>query len=140
MIMKKLITVMILLFSVTLFAQERGERRSEMTNEEMATLHAKRLAMQLDLNEEQEAKLKELYTKQFEDRRELMQERREEREEMRKEMAKERSKMREEHMEISEQHKAQMKEILTAEQFAKWEELQEKRRKGRKMHMKNRRN
>ena len=69
---------MILLFSITVFAQERGERRSEMTNEEMATLHAKRLAMQLDLNEEQEARLKELYTKQIGERREIMQERREE--------------------------------------------------------------
>lgn len=138
--MKNLITLMILISSITSFAQEKGERRSEMSDVEMASLHAKRLTMQLDLNEEQEAKLKELYTEQIKDRRELMQERREEREEIRKEMTKERSKMREEQMEISEKHKARMKEILTAEQFTKWEQLQEKRRKGRKIHMQKKRN
>ncbi|MDX1543375.1 MAG: DUF4890 domain-containing protein [Christiangramia sp.] len=138
--MKNLITLMILFFSITCFAQERGERRSEMTDEEMAILGAKRLAMQLDLNEEQEAKLKELYTKRIGEQRELMQERREEREEIRREVKKEREKIREEHQEISEEYKAELKKILTEEQYTKWEQLQEKRRKGRKMHVQKRRN
>ncbi|WP_165499062.1 DUF4890 domain-containing protein [Gramella sp. KN1008] len=138
--MKNLITLILLLFSVVTFAQERGERRSEMSDEEMAILGAKRLAMQLDLNEEQEAQLKELYTKRIGEQRELMQERREEREEIRKELQKERAKIREEHQEMSEEYKAELKKILTEEQYTKWEQLQEKRRKGRKMHMQKRRN
>lgn len=119
--MKKIISLIILLFSLTLFAQEDPGKVDEMSNEEMATLHAKRLAMQLDLNAEQEGKLKVLFSKRIEAKHKLMEQQKEERNEMRKDR-----------MEMNEAQKAELREILTEEQFLKWEQLQEKRRKGRK--------
>lgn len=122
--MKKIISLILILFSVTLFAQENPKKGDEMSNEEMATLQAKRLSMQLDLNAEQEEKLKTFYAKRIEAQRMLIEEQKEERKEMRKER-----------MEMNEAQKAELREILTKEQYVKWEQLQEKRRKGRKTPM-----
>ncbi|MCB7481489.1 hypothetical protein [Christiangramia sediminis] len=114
--MKKLITAIFLLLSITVFAQEKESRRADISEDEMATLRAKRLAMQLDLNVEQQEKLKLFFAKRMESNKELRQER---------------QKMREERMEMTEKQKAELREILTEEQYLKWEQLQEKRRKGR---------
>ena len=125
--MKKIILILSLaLISIATFAQE-AERKSQTSGEEMATLGAKRLAMQLDLTAEQKSKLKELYLKRIEDRKERREERLEEREEIRKK----RNEMRRERIEMSEEYKEEIKEILTEDQFTKWEQLQEKRRRGR---------
>ncbi|SDS52222.1 hypothetical protein [Gramella sp. MAR_2010_147] len=134
--MKKLITVMFLFLSITAFAQERNSQKGDLSNEEMATLGAKRLAMQLDLNAEQEAKLKILYIKQIEVRKERMEQRKENMEQLKEE----RDEMRKERMEMNEEQKAELREILTEEQYLKWEQLQEKRRKGRKAPMRDRKN
>jgi len=133
--MKRMITVLFLALGLSTFAQERGEGRKDLSNEEMATLSAKRLAMQLDLNEDQEMKLKTLYIT----RMETMKEGREENAEKRADMMEKREKMREKREEMrekreneSEEMKAELQKILTADQFQKWEQLQEKRRKGRR--------
>lgn len=118
--MKNIITALILLLSFSSFSQERGEAREERSSEEMATLMAKRVSMQLDLNEEQQTKLKALYLKGIEERKEMRTENREERAEMR-----------EERQDMMEKYQEQMKQILTEEQFNKFKELQEKRRRGR---------
>ena len=133
--MKRMITVLFLALGLSTFAQERGEGRKDLSNEEMATLSAKRLAMQLDLNEDQEMKLKTLYMT----RMETMKEGREENAEKRADMMEKRDEMREMREEVrekreneSEEMKAELQKILTADQFQKWEQLQEKRRKGRR--------
>ena len=133
--MKRMITVLFLALGLSTFAQERGEGRKDLSNEEMATLSAKRLAMQLDLNEDQEMKLKTLYMT----RMETMEEGREENAEKRADMMEKRDEMREKREEVrekreneSEEMKAELQKILTADQFQKWEQLQEKRRKGRR--------
>jgi hypothetical protein len=130
-----MITVLFLALGLSTFAQERGEGRKDLSNEEMATLSAKRLAMQLDLNEDQEMKLKTLYMT----RMETMKEGREENAEKRADMMEKRDEMREKREEVrekreneSEEMKAELQKILTADQFQKWEQLQEKRRKGRR--------
>lgn len=130
-----MITVLFLALGLSTFAQERGEGRKDLSNEEMATLSAKRLAMQLDLNEDQEIKLKTLYMT----RMETMKEGREENAEKRADMMEKRDEMREKREEVrekreneSEEMKAELQKILTADQFQKWEQLQEKRRKGRR--------
>ncbi len=91
--------------------------------------------MQLDLNEDQEMKLKTLYMT----RMETMKEGREENAEKRADMMEKRDEMREKREEVrekreneSEEMKAELQKILTADQFQKWEQLQEKRRKGRR--------
>lgn len=133
--MKRMITVLFLALGLSTFAQERGEGRKDLSNEEMATLSAKRLAMQLDLNEDQEMKLKTLYMT----RMETMKEGREENAEKRADMMEKRDEMREKREEVrekreneSEEMKAELQKILTADQFQKWEQLQEKRRNGRR--------
>lgn len=120
--MKKIITVVFLFMGLSIFAQQKGETREERSSEEMATLMAKRLSMQLDLNEEQQEKLTAFYLKRIE---------------ARKAMAEKRSEMRQERMEMSEEQKQELKQILTEEQFQKYTELQEKRRRGRQTRMKN---
>jgi periplasmic protein CpxP/Spy len=128
--MKNLIILAVMLFSLAGLAQDPAEKPNDLSNEEMASLQAKRLAMQLDLNEEQEQKLKVLYLKRIEERKELMEERRE----ARKELMEKRKEQRQEMMEMNQQQKDELRGILNEEQFSKWEQLQEKRRKGRKGH------
>jgi len=133
--MKKMITVLFLALGLSTFAQERGEGRKDLSSEEMATLSAKRLAMQLDLNEDQEMKLKTLYMTRMETMKEGREENAEKRAEMmekREEMKEKREEMREKREKDSEEMKAELQKILTADQFQKWEQLQEKRRKGRR--------
>jgi len=133
--MKKMITVLFLALGLSTFAQERGEGRKDLSSEEMATLSAKRLAMQLDLNEDQEMKLKTLYMTRMETMKEGREENAEKRAEMmekREEMKEKREEMRNKRENDSEEMKAELQKILTADQFQKWEQLQEKRRKGRR--------
>ena len=119
---------MFLLLSITVFAQERGDK----TDDEMAARGARNLAMQLDLDAKQEEEIKALFAERIEFRRSLNAER----DKNKEEIEKQRKDMRKERMEMNEEQKAELKEILTEEQFAKWERLQEKRRKG----LKNKRN
>ncbi|MDR5591980.1 hypothetical protein [Christiangramia sp. SM2212] len=134
--MKKLITVVFLFLGISVFAQERGAARAEISQDEMATLRAKRLVMQLDLNTDQEEKLKKLFAKRIEANKELKEEIQKNKDADRAEKAE----MRKERMEMNEEQKAELREILTEEQYIKWEQLQEKRRKGRKAPMRERKN
>ncbi|WP_300441133.1 hypothetical protein [Christiangramia sp.] len=102
--MKNILTILLIFIGMTSFAQERGERRSDLTTEEMATLGAKRLAMQLDLNQDQEEKLKELYVKRIEAIKDFQ--------EKRKEKMEERKEMHSDRLEMNEEQKAELREIL----------------------------
>lgn len=128
--------MLLILVGLTTFAQESRGRDKDPTIEEMATLRAKRLMMQLDLNTEQEAKLKKLYTNRIESKKELL----ERQKENPKNSEAERYDMREERLEMSEEEIEELRAILTEAQFLKWEQLQEKRRKGRKNPVKQRQN
>jgi len=134
--MKRIFSMLLILVGLTTFAQESRGRDKDPTIEEMATLRAKRLMMQLDLNTEQEAKLKKLYTNRIESKKELL----ERQKENPKNSEAERYDMREERLEMSEEEIEELRAILTEAQFLKWEQLQEKRRKGRKNPVKQRQN
>ncbi len=90
----------------------RGEGRNEPTEEQM-NQRLDRLKLLLELTPDQEAKVKALAAKHA------------------KEAEADRAKMREEHLKRMEAHKAEMKAILTAEQYAKFEALQEEHGKGK---------
>lgn len=122
--MKKIITLIALFFSIGLFAQDMEQRRAQADSEEMAVLKAKRMAMQLNLSEEQEIKLRSFFSRNIKERKELLEDRREN-------MSEEKAKINTERKELSVEQKAELQKILTAEQYAKWEALQEKRIKGR---------
>ncbi|MCH4824527.1 hypothetical protein ML462_15245 [Gramella lutea] len=123
--MKKILTVIFVLLSLSMFSQQKSERKSDLTKDEMARLRADRLAMQLDLDEDQKEKLKGLFAERIEAQEKMREERRE---------------MKEEKQQFNEKQKEELSEILTEEQFTKWEGLQEKRRKGRKHYQEKRKN
>ena len=125
--MKKIIlAAFALVFSMSIFAQQpqRGERR-EFKPEEMATLQADRMKKDLDLNEEQYKALYNFYLKRGE--------------EMKKERAKfqegqqiDREALRAEMAKRQEAQNAELKKILTEEQYKKYEELQKKEQERRR--------
>lgn len=113
MIMKKFFIVVLMFAGVGLFAQNRQQMREEKSSEEMATLMAQRLTMQLDLNEEQQGNLKQLFQKHIEARKEK------------------KAEMLNERMEENKEFQQELRNILNEEQFKKFQALQEKRKMGR---------
>lgn len=116
--MKKLLTAFLIVCSISAFAQKHGQNMRNLSDEELAERQTKMLAMQLDLNEDQQESIQTLFTERIQSRRER----------------------KEEMKEMNEKQKAELREILTPEQYEKWEGLMEKRRKGLKQRMKRRGN
>ncbi|HLH55600.1 MAG TPA: hypothetical protein VKY92_18515 [Verrucomicrobiae bacterium] len=103
-----------LAFSGAAFAQNtntapRGERRGPSIEKRVD-----RLTTELNLNQEQQAKVKSLFEKQATERREILNLPREER----------REKMRA----LMQDENSELKTILTSEQFQKWQKLREQMR------------
>lgn len=116
--MKKIIFAAVaLLFSVSLFAQ--GPQRREFKPEDMATRVTDGLKKALDLNEKQYKSVYKLYLKRGEEmkarRDNGQQDQQVDREARREEMKKNQEAM-----------NAEMKKILTAEQYTKYEEMLKK--------------
>jgi len=122
--MKKLILALVLVVGLTTFAQEKRQGkgdREKMTPEQQVELQVKKMKLDLDLNEKQTAQIKEIVTAQVakrEAKRAEMQSKRAEGQKPSKdELFKTRSAMLDEQI----AHKAEMKKILTPEQYTKWE-------------------
>ena len=118
--MKKIIFAAVtLLFSVSLFAQ--GPQRREFKPEDMATRMADGMKKELSLNDKQYKSVYDLYLKRGEEmkaRREKGQQGQQvDREARREEMKKSQEAM-----------NAELKKILTAEQYTKYEEMLKKQR------------
>jgi hypothetical protein len=142
--MKKLILIALAFISVQAFAQdmrkkehqERKEQLKDLTPDEMATLHSKKLTLHLDLTETQEAKVKTLMLEEAK----FKKEKREEREKMKanddfqKPTKEEHLKMVNEKLDRQIALKQKMKEILNEDQYSKWTETLE--RKGDRKHEK----
>lgn len=133
--MKKLFLALLLLIGLTTWAQEKRERRPEgdrLTKEEKVDLQVKRMTKDLDLNEKQAKEVRALVTKEVEKREakkaEMSEEKKAKREAMKAKMK-----------EAQAAHSAEMKKILTPEQFAKWEKLREERKDKLKERMAERR-
>ena len=70
--MKKISLILILMLSISAFAQDRKQERKqdhkmdkvEMSADETATLRTKRMALKLDLSQDQQSRLKTLFTEQ----------------------------------------------------------------------------
>lgn len=124
--MKKILFAAVaLIFSVSMFAQapQRGERR-EFKPEEMATRMADGMKKELNLNDEQYKSVYNLYLKRGEEmkaRRDKGQQGQQvDREARREEMKKNQEAM-----------NAELKKILTPEQYTKYEEMQKKQQQHR---------
>lgn len=128
--MKKISLILALLISVAALAQERKQMhkkdRIEMSSEEMATLKSKKMALKLDLNENQQKELQDLFIEESEARKELMKERKAAMAN-RKEAQADSEKFKEKRFEMMNSRldrqlavQKKMKGILSAEQFETW--------------------
>ena len=122
--MKKVIVAALLVVGMTAFAQEKEGRRAgreKLTAEQKVDFQVKKMTKDLDLNEKQVNEVKVLVTKE-------VQKREAKRTEMQNLKAKKRAEMKvqmeAEQVAIS----ADMKKILTAEQYAKWEKIRDERK------------
>jgi protein CpxP len=125
--MKKVFLAMVLLIGMTTFAQEKekkSEGKEKLTPEQKVNIQVKRLAKDLDLNSNQIDELHALLEKesaQRESRKAEMKEKREKnainREEAKAAIEKQRA-----------ENEAEMKKILTPEQYEKWVKIREERK------------
>ncbi|GGK09918.1 hypothetical protein GCM10007962_00130 [Yeosuana aromativorans] len=137
--MKKAIFIAIALVAIQVSAQERNERPNrergprmekmqDLTPEEMATLQTKKMTLHLDLNESQQRAVQKLNLQNATERKARMEAHKAKMESgtMEKPSKEERLKMMNEMLDHKIVMKAKMKEILNADQYAKWEQSQEK--------------
>jgi protein CpxP len=125
--MKKVFLAGLMLIGLTTFAQEKETRkgdREKLTKEQKVDLQVKRMSTDLDLNEKQTKDVRVFVTKEVEKReakREEMMQQKEQKQQRRAEL---KAQMEKEQEATS----AEMKKILTPEQFAKWEKIREERK------------
>ena len=123
--MKKLILAVALVISSLTFAQER--RGEKLTPEQQSDLHVKKMTLDLDLNEVQQKEVKAILLEQAQKREAKMAEFKANKEKGEKPSADEKFEMKSKMLDEQIEMKAKIKKILTAEQYKKWEEKQEKR-------------
>lgn len=133
--MKKIGIVLMLLVGVSAMAQ-RGERGSRagmknLTAEQAATLQTKKATLALDLTEVQQGQMKALMLENAQIRKTKMEERKalKEKGETKKRTSEERYALANERLDHQIAQKAKLKNILSEEQYAKWEKTQHRKRK-----------
>ena len=132
--MRKLILVALFLTGITAMAQDHGrkEGRGHMANlspEQMATLRTKRMTLALDLTEEQQSKIQDMFTKNAAERKAKM-----EAHKVRKEKGEtltedEKFELENSRLDKAIAQKEEMKSVLNDEQYDKWVKMLEKRGK-----------
>lgn len=151
--MKKLVSLLLIIcFYLPLIAQEeehreQRERREhktsvhkrrgaikDLTPDQIGTLKAKKMALELDLNEKQKNELIKLNTQLAEERKQKMEARKAQREKGENLSKEERFKFMNERLDKALEVQQKMKKILNEEQYEQW-----KKRKERKHRQRNRR-
>lgn len=138
--MKKTISILVLLLGFTTIAQKgehHGDRHADghdMTPEQMATLHTKKMTLALDLSDNQQGKIYQMNLGNAQLRKEKMEERKSriENEARQKPTSDERFAKQNQHLDHQIAQKEKVKQILTSEQFEKWEMIQLKKRRHHK--------
>lgn len=142
--MKKLILIAIALIGIQGIAQEkeergprnhdRNEKMMDLTAEEIATLQTKKMTLFLDLSPTQQGKIHKINLENATNRKAMMEERKAKKEsgEDNKPTKEERLKIANERLDHKIAMKAKMKDILNNDQYAKWEESQAKKGKGKR--------
>ncbi|SHJ94603.1 Spy/CpxP family protein refolding chaperone [Pseudozobellia thermophila] len=132
--MKKVFVIVLCMVGLTAMAQkgERGNRgMKDLSPEQVATLQTKKMTLALDLTQEQQAKIQAINLEQAKERKAKMEERKAAREkgEAKKPTAEERYAMQNERLDKMIAHKAEMKKILSEEQYQKWQKMAHNRKK-----------
>lgn len=144
--MKRLVVIMILLMSVGVFAQRhQGSKmgkgyKSDLTAEQLATLHTKKLTLALDLTTRQQKQVMEISLEQAETRKAKHEEIKAKKEsgEWKKPSADERFAMENARLDRQIAHHQRMKEVLDEEQYQTWKKLTLLKRKNGKKKMQER--
>lgn len=133
--MKKTVMMAVLLAGLTATAQ-KGERAhrdamKDLTPEQVATLQTKKMTLALDLTEVQQQQIKAIQLENAEMRKAKMEERKAQKEEReaKKPTSEERYAMANARLDHQIAQKAEMKKILSEEQYTQWQRMQH--RKGR---------
>jgi hypothetical protein len=151
--MKKLVglvSIVFLLLSSTMEAQEKKERQRrgpDLTTEQMATLRTKKMALALDLDDQQQKAVYALVKEQADARKAKMATFKEKRKEGTQLTSDEKFQMQSDMLDQQLKNKAAMKKILSKEQFEKFEKAShrnkqamhkkmESRKKGKREHAK----
>lgn len=117
-------------------APNRRDKMMTLSAEEMATLQTKKMTLHLDLDDKQQKAIYNINLENAKERKAHMETRKAQREAGEKPSQEDRVKMANAMLDKKIAIKAKMKSILTAEQFAKWEEAQAKMEHKRKSGMK----
>jgi periplasmic protein CpxP/Spy len=136
--MKTWIVAMAMMMGVTMSAQEHGrkhhgekgpekEQRDPLTPEQHAELRAKKLTLALDLTDKQQAELQKVFTEQGKDRQKEMEQRKANHEAGKKPTAEEHFAMETKRLDSQIAGQRKIKNILSAEQYAKFEQMKHER-------------
>ncbi|MEM7485758.1 MAG: hypothetical protein AAF348_11175 [Bacteroidota bacterium] len=129
--MRRLVTVLVLLATVSVFAQRHDEAKqrkgfnADMTVEQIATLHTKKMTLALDLTERQQQRVMEINLEQAKTRKTKYEERLAKKEsgESTKPTTEERYNLENEKLDNQIVQHQKMKEILTDEQYETWKKF-----------------
>ncbi len=136
--MKKAIWAIALLIGALGMAQEEGKSNrgamKDLTPEQMATLQTKKMTLALDLSEAQQSQIQALNLENAKTRKAKMEERKAKKEagEAKKPTSEERYAIQNARLDQMIAQKAEMKKILSEEQYDKWEKMAHRRGKHRK--------
>lgn len=122
--MKKVLIIALLAVGLTAFAQEKdGKRagREKLTTDQKVELQVKKMNKDLGLNDKQTEQVKALVTKEVQKREAKKAEMQKTKDKKIEEM---KTQMEAEQASVS----AEMKKILTPEQFTKWEKIRDERK------------
>ena len=126
--MKTWILALMMTVGLSATAQHRGDRQEPLKPEQKAELQSKKIRLALDLNEKQQKDIQKLFTERNKKTADFQAEAKANREVGKKPTANERFEMKNRMLDGKIAMKEEMKKILTADQFEKWEKLREHRK------------
>ena len=122
--MKKLIMAILVMAGISATAQDHMRASmKDLSPEQIANLQTKKMTLALDLNESQQSKIKSILTEDAKTRKSKMEDFKARKEEGKKMTADEKYKMQNERLDHQIARKKEMKSLLTAEQYTKWEKM-----------------
>ncbi len=129
--MKKLILVAFLLVGMTSFAQGKEgklDRKERLSPEQKEAFLLRKLIKELDLNADQQVKVKAIIATESNKRRELMDARKAKRESGQKPTEQEKADMKKSLQNEQAAFDANLKGVLTSDQYTKWQKIKEERK------------
>lgn len=137
--MKKVLFIPLMFLAFIASAQENNERKHahkdyhEMSNEQKALLKVKRMTLALDLSKKQQDEMESLQLSRINQREQLREERQDEGKERSRESISPDELFAYENQRLDQMiaYKKEVKDILSADQYSKWEEMHQKSKKVR---------